>query len=95
MTTSIIQPEQFPNDFCMFYVTVVQIDLNTSSISLSMIFFQLLSVNKKCHTLFCLHTLFFRSETDVAMDLNPLNSNYNSSSLFLVADSISLSFSSG
>ena len=29
MTASLTQPEQFPKDFCMFYVTVVQIDSNT------------------------------------------------------------------
>ena len=31
MTESIIQPQSFPKDFCMFVVTVVKIDLNTSS----------------------------------------------------------------
>ena len=30
MTESIIQPEHFPKDFCMFIIIVVQIDLNTS-----------------------------------------------------------------
>ena len=29
MTASVTQSEQIPIDFCMFYVTVVQIDSNT------------------------------------------------------------------
>ena len=35
MTESIIQPEPFPKDFCIFYIIVVQVDSNTLSISLS------------------------------------------------------------
>ena len=37
MTESIIQPETFPTDFCMFAIIVVQSDLNTFSMSLSSI----------------------------------------------------------
>ena len=34
MTESIIQPEPFPREFCVFDITVPYIDLNTSSMSL-------------------------------------------------------------
>ena len=37
MTESIIKPEVFPKDFCIFDIIVVQIDSNTSSMSLSLI----------------------------------------------------------
>ena len=37
MTESIIQPESFPKDFCMFDIIVVKTDWNTSSMSLSLI----------------------------------------------------------
>ena len=37
MTTSIIQPEPFRKDFCMFDKTEVWIDLNTSQMSLLLI----------------------------------------------------------
>ena len=37
MTESRIQPELCPRDFCMFDVILLQIDLNTLSMSLSLI----------------------------------------------------------
>ena len=37
MTESIIQSEPFPKDFCMFNITVLKIDLNITSMSLSLI----------------------------------------------------------
>ena len=36
MTESVIQPEPFPKDFCMFDIIVVDIDSDASSISLSL-----------------------------------------------------------
>ena len=36
MTESIVQPELFPKDVCMYNITVI-INLNTSSMSLSLI----------------------------------------------------------
>ena len=52
MTESIIQPEPFPKGFCMFDITVVLIDLNTSSMPLSLIFISAFSLNKKCDVSF-------------------------------------------
>ena len=37
MTESAMQPEAFPKDFCMFDTIVVQIDLNRSLMTLSLI----------------------------------------------------------
>ena len=37
MTESVIHPEPIPKDFCMFAIIVVWIDLNTLSMSLSLI----------------------------------------------------------
>ena len=37
MTESVIQAESFTIDFSMFYMIVLKINLNTSSMSLSMI----------------------------------------------------------
>ena len=36
-TESTIQPESLPKDFCMFIIIAVSIDLNTSSMSFSLI----------------------------------------------------------
>ena len=53
LTESIIQPEPFSKDFCMF-------DLNTlPSMSFLLNLFMLLSVNKICHIFFCLHFGYF------------------------------------
>ena len=49
MTESIIQPEPCLRDFCMFDLIVLSIDLNTSSMSFSLIFFLLLNSNKMCY----------------------------------------------
>ena len=58
MTESIIQSEPFHKDFCILDVTVVYIDSNTSSISLSLIIV-FVSLTKECHILFYLHFLYF------------------------------------
>ena len=37
MNESVIQPQPFPKDLCMFFITVVKIDWNPSAISLLLI----------------------------------------------------------
>ena len=74
MTKTIILSKLFPEDFCMFDIIVVYIDLNTSSMSLSLTIFLLLSAYKKCHNLFYLKFLFFlNTQTNIVTNLKPFN----------------------
>ena len=59
ITESIIQPERFPKNFCMFDVLVVYIDSSTSSTSLSLITPSAFDCEKRCHILSYHHFLSF------------------------------------
>ena len=47
MNESIIQPEAFPNDFCMFAIILVYIELNTFSMSLLLIIISTFEIQYK------------------------------------------------
>ena len=81
--------------FFRFYIIVIWIDSNTSSISLSLIIVSAFEVGQN---ILCFVSsssfISLNSKTSVFMNLNPFNSVHESFSLFLVIHSVYLSCSS-
>ena len=62
--------------------------------SLFLVMFLLLSVNKKCHTFLSSLSIFLNTKTNVVTNLKPFNLMNSSISLLLIADLVSLTCSS-
>ena len=73
MTESVIHPEPFSKNFCIFAIILVQIDLNTFLMSLSLIIISAFELELKLsHFVFSLLYIFLKTKTNVVRNLKPL-----------------------
>ena len=96
MTESIIQPEPFPKGFCMLDIIVVWIYWKTSTMSRPLNTTSGFELEQKLSNfVLSLLSIFLNTKTNVVTNLKPFNWVNKSISFFLIADSLSLSCSSG
>ena len=80
----------------MFDIIIVQIDSNISSMLLSLIIIFPFELGQKVvYFVSSSFSIFLNSKTNIVKNLNSVNLDNKFISLFLITDSVSLSYSSG
>ena len=94
MTESRIQPKRFPREFYMLDIIVLQIDSSIALVLLSLITtFTLEFTQKLLHIVLSSFSIYVNSNTNFFTNLSLFNLDNKSISLFLIAETVSLSCS--